>query len=89
MTEGHTSRGMQAEMAVPGMSKTVRIDLGLAILETMEQVPGGRTRDDIALVCGCSDARIMQLEQRALRKLRGRVAGNDVLRELAGTIFTK
>jgi DNA-directed RNA polymerase sigma subunit (sigma70/sigma32) len=50
------------------MKKTA-IDLGLAVLCAMK--PGRPlTRGDIATVCGCSEQRIYEIEQRALRKLR-------------------
>lgn len=63
-----------------GWGKTNRgIDLGLAVLSSVNRCGQRLTLAEIADVCGCHRSRIEQLEKRALRKLRGRLHGEREL----------
>jgi len=59
--DGHFSRHEARDSQIPGMSKSERIDLGLALMSA-HALPGvAYTCDEIAMWCGCSDAAIHQL----------------------------
>lgn len=55
-----------------------RLDLGLAILSCLLKPRETLTRYDIAAWCGCSRSAIYQIELKALRKVRSRLAPNDL-----------
>lgn len=57
-----------------GMHKR-EIDLGLALLGIANQDREGLSCEEIAAWCGCHRSRIEQIEQGALRKLRGALHG--------------
>jgi hypothetical protein len=73
------------------VKEPLRIDLGLAIAATHVTRGVGLTQREIAAYCGCSQQRIFQIEQRALRKLRNRLrfVKDPTLRELMETLSTK
>lgn len=50
--------------------RTRRIDLGLAILAVLRQPAVRYTVREIAAWCDCSPTTIINIEQRALRKIR-------------------
>ena len=64
-----------------------RIDLGLALLSVVRK-PGERlTLEDMAAWCDCPPQTLQRIEQRALRKLRQRLAEREVqLEEVADLI---
>lgn len=51
------------------------IDLGLAVLGVVNSERRPLTLAEIAEVCGCHRSRIAQIEQEAMRKLRGLLHG--------------
>ncbi len=53
------------------------IDLGLALLSVANEAREPMTYQDIAAWCGCHRSRIEQIEKEALRKLRGRLHGQQ------------
>ena len=60
------------------MSRRACIDLGLEVIEAL-RVPGeSLSLQAIADVCGCSQQRIRQIEQRALAKLRRAAAARGL-----------
>jgi hypothetical protein len=75
--------GRNSEMAqLPPEERRVRVDLGLAIA-AWHAAPGvPMSRSILAEFCGCTDCAIMDIERKALRKLRRRLGGDEALREL-------
>lgn len=66
-----------------GDERRTRVDLGLALLSVLN--PGNPlTQCDIAAWCGCTQALIYAIEQKALRKLRVKLQfhRDPVLREI-------
>jgi sigma-70-like protein len=61
------------------LPRSADIDLGLAILASTSEPP--HTCQTIAAYCGCSRQRIQQIEQKALRKLRGALYRDRILGE--------
>ena len=55
---------------VEGLTKSQRIDLGLAILEASFMPGTCHTQETIAAFCGCSVRTIHDIERKALGKLR-------------------
>lgn len=52
------------------------IDIGLAVLASVNREGRMLTLSDIADVCGCHRSRIEQIERSAMRKLRGRLGAH-------------
>ncbi|HWN95033.1 MAG TPA: hypothetical protein VNT99_08370 [Methylomirabilota bacterium] len=69
----------------PGLEKSLRIDLGIALLHSIRYPHISYTRDEIAYWAGCTDGAILLIEQRAKRKLINKMLfGSDPhLREIA------
>lgn len=59
------------------------IDLGLSLLGCLRRPGETLTSHDIAAWCGCSRAAIQAIEERALRKVRLRLAATATDQELA------
>jgi hypothetical protein len=53
-----------------GLTKSQRIDLGLAILEAVSDPGTVHTRAEIAAYCDCSVRNVAVMEKKALGKLR-------------------
>lgn len=65
-----------------GADKTARIDLGLALLQRVA-LPGiCYTRQEIAAWAGCTDAAILLIERKAMRKVREALGRGDDLRAI-------
>lgn len=69
-------------MRLYGRAKRARIDLGLELLRVRSRPGEGHTLWEIAAWCGCSDAYIRAVEQRALRKVRRALAARPDLRRM-------
>lgn len=70
-------------------ARSERIDLGLELLR-IARLPGEQfVQDDLAAWCACTRGAISNIEVKALRKLRRRVAmrRDPVLAELLETVF--
>jgi DNA-directed RNA polymerase specialized sigma subunit len=52
------------------LSKSQRIDLGLAIIAAVRRPGESLTLRDMAEICGCSKSAIWLIERAALKKLR-------------------
>jgi hypothetical protein len=63
-----------------GRAKTERINLGIELLMRHLRLGYCCTYDEIAAFCGCSNGRIMQIERRALIKLRKKMDGLNPFR---------
>lgn len=66
-------RDTKDETVKPGVERTERVDLGLALLEVLILPKQSLSRYDIAVWCGCTDAGIYMLEKKALKKLRNKI----------------
>jgi hypothetical protein len=63
----------------PGWGKTLaKIDLGLAVLRTVNTSGQCMTLADMADVCDCHPSRIQQIERTALRKMYYRLQVAEV-----------
>lgn len=69
-----------------GREKSVRVDLGLALLMVVRKPHRRLTTTDIAAWCGCTNTAIDNIQHRALKKLRnhllfgrGRAAGRELV----------
>jgi hypothetical protein len=85
-------RANTADKEVPatGVEKTERVSLGLSIFYNGHALPGAcYTYDEIAAWAGCTDAAIMSIERRALRKLRKLSYGNPFLKETLASLFNR
>lgn len=84
-------RDAQRDWTVPrsGPEKTERIDLGLALFQRHAMPGVCYTRDEIAEWCGCQSGTILNIEQKALRKLRTALLfrHDPVLTELMEEVF--
>jgi hypothetical protein len=71
------------ERGLSRSEKTVRINLGLELLSRRLRLGQCCSHIEIATWCGCSNGLILEIEQRALRKLRKKMPASVFAKEAA------
>ena len=74
MNTEHTETACEAPLPRNSGEKSRRIDLGLAILSATAAPGATHTPQEIACFCDCTPSLIMDIEARALRKMRKKIA---------------
>jgi hypothetical protein len=73
MTTENIETDCEAPLPRNSGAKTKRIELGLAILSATATPGAMYTPEEIACFCDCTTALIMDIEARALRKMRTKI----------------